>query len=1569
MDKLTNILPRSGHQTSTVLPGLNKNALLAGNPKPQENFVSRQRPEVGNSLVRLTTRQDVQQLQGLGRSARLQGSTGYVVLPYLKRVIAQSAEVGSFDRKAAPISRKSAAEARGKWMANAEKALSTPGGPPETKGLPAGTKGSPATPVPAKTPPLAQREEAWLVAAQSDRNPENTPQPQQAARQAALTREALVTQLRTELAAARAAKPQNDTKIEQCASAAIKACLPEIFSAQTKEAPGVVAAMQKTLVPLMALDARLAAAKTPGYSIDRMLDVVCNFASIRNHDPAHTAQSAADALGELEHSLNGILTAISPPRDGADLDHLVGLSTELDAALFAARVTATANLMLGETVDNKQESKAVPSRRQAQATADATSLVQQQFDLAKTRLRLQNTLRTQGIPQPPGSLHVGHLDTDKVRRQLGRNADKVGLILDAIKIQQEKIKASPEAASLSTAIDETLDRLDNELPAGHQNMVYLAGRLSQLPTRPRAQDHVIDIKDPQDGKYPDDVVIDIKAPPKPAINPADELTLRLVRDGMASNTATAETYKAINQVMAQARPQLDHFDVAIVAGGKDEDKAQRLGDALLRKLLNKRDDPKVSVKTANQTATAHAMKAALGPRLGDCKLSVPAAAISDLQEEIAGLSDELSRLDGLKASARAVLREHGIDSARPGGLRSCIKVREALRCLQQIEMGGDNAPQARTDLDRLCAELRDFIPRTLKSDKFRNSETEPAFTREHLEKLARDPRFAQAVEALIFVRESDAQENGLLLDVANGLNTMGQQLAQRRKDMGEASHAVLRDAVRAAILHVATGSTSLSWFQPADKVKEITALLKDWGVPVETFQPEINALLSESFGPDELNVWLEEASDPVQATSLPQSDGKGLEPTGIESKGTRSAQRNDLASEEDEPPTAEDFGAQNYWPVSPPSTRTSEEARQAILDSIDRLQLSSRVRLTGGYRAALNSGSIKVADSKVGLGGRLVGSKVLSFEIGRGADAYEVVLRDGWDVRAGLSGIHNLGSIPNVPVTGKVEGAWSADGVYNPNGGVMLRFPNDDKGRELVKKTLTVLIDKDPIEPGDLPEGVNVCKFDESRVQGKAGGGARAGVEFNMTEPAGLGKQGVITGTLPAFMASGRLAGAGQYQYTNQQAMSHNGGVRRTFRETTLESTLGVVGTLRTGSRALGGGHSVSGDAIEAGKWAGWTLRDRTKVVLDANGMVIGSTEIDRSVFMPPGGPAMMRRLAPPAFKKLMESLESSTEPARQRLASDINALIKGMKTNQLFSMVSGLDPRVAAAINRKKSEANALRTGMIPSRSGVQAEQRAMQLERQAQAMLDDEGNYFVHRIRVMDQYDNLSSKTYVDLGMLRVSHTDEHMGTTPVADARPTPELSREIHDLGSEVPLAQAGTPPEWTGTRSGIKGPITIPTQLDQQPLSSTNFETKADTGKAMSQERRESDSIYIYPSRENRPITQPAPLSGSSGQIPALVSDAKQSHPASHAGMVRADFALGAVPSNTQLTIGRPNGAGNAQARFVSVSEPHREQNAIWVEGPVDLLPQAECLSIAEGLTGNTSYYLIRLDLHTVNRAT
>ncbi len=90
---------------------------------------------------------------------------------------------------------------------------------------------------------------------------------------------------------------------------------------------------------------------------------------------------------------------------------------------------------------------------------------------------------------------------------------------------------------------------------------------------------------------------------------------------------------------------------------------------------------------------------------------------------------------------------------------------------------------------------------------------------------------------------------------------MDQNLLKRSELMGATASHALRDATRMAILRQLDASGGdPAQFRPAEHAEDIKKRLGSWGVPVNRARPEIDSILSQSFGPDELNLWVREAS-------------------------------------------------------------------------------------------------------------------------------------------------------------------------------------------------------------------------------------------------------------------------------------------------------------------------------------------------------------------------------------------------------------------------------------------------------------------------------------------------------------------------------------------------------------------------------------------------------------------------------------------------------------------------------------------------------------------------------------
>ncbi len=116
----------------------------------------------------------------------------------------------------------------------------------------------------------------------------------------------------------------------------------------------------------------------------------------------------------------------------------------------------------------------------------------------------------------------------------------------------------------------------------------------------------------------------------------------------------------------------------------------------------------------------------------------------------------------------------------------------------------------------------------------------------------------EAAHAIVFLRAGEAAaRQSLHAGIVDAVGAMDEVLDHRIAAMGEGWEP-LRNALRAAVLLQLseTRGATVDNFQPAEHADAIKARLRLWGVPVERVLPEIDMLLSQSFGPEELNEWV-----------------------------------------------------------------------------------------------------------------------------------------------------------------------------------------------------------------------------------------------------------------------------------------------------------------------------------------------------------------------------------------------------------------------------------------------------------------------------------------------------------------------------------------------------------------------------------------------------------------------------------------------------------------------------------------------------------------------------------------
>ena len=532
----------------------------------------------------------------------------------------------------------------------------------------------------------------------------------------------------------------------------------------------------------------------------------------------------------------------------------------------------------------------------------------------------------------------------------------------------------------------------------------------------------------------------------------------LARQGLSS---AQEAQQAFATIHAVAHAMSDHKgaqhladnDLHFLQGRKDDLKAQKLGDGLLRHLAG---DTHISLADARDKEKRRALDAQMQRALAPLQkvVSQQPADIwgklgSSYNEDRQSVHEPLQRLDSInirreqaQATLHAYSQKHGapINTDRPAGYDSCRVLREAIDLWRTTQDG----PRMRA----LCHSLKGFDRNRLHTP-WHGSAT---FTRDDLAQLADDPEFNAAIDAVITLRAPQAERGELTAQIEPALRRMDGALALRQRQLDGPTAQMLRDAIRAAIL-VQMGTTPIHTFRPADHAKQITDTLRGWGIPVDDVRPEIDAALDAPFGPHELERW---------RTDTPQQ--------------------------------ADDTPAQ---------------ALPALLKAIDSIELGTKVRLTRGSRVEVQTGAIALEPTGiVGVNVKGAAGPLTGLEISAAIDGYELTLRRGWDAKGGAEVSARAFQWDGTGV--KLEGTAMLEGSGAQVSGVALRF----KDRSTMKAALQVLLTQSSFSPRDLAMADSIALLDEGKKGLKGGVGSKAVFDPLRMRSGGPGEHGGVAAGL-----------------------------------------------------------------------------------------------------------------------------------------------------------------------------------------------------------------------------------------------------------------------------------------------------------------------------------------------------------------------------------------------------------------------------------------------------------------------
>jgi hypothetical protein len=596
----------------------------------------------------------------------------------------------------------------------------------------------------------------------------------------------------------------------------------------------------------------------------------------------------------------------------------------------------------------------------------------------------------------------------------------------------------------------------------------------------------------------------------------------------------------------------------------------------------------------------------------------------------------------------------------------------------------------------------------------------------------------KASEALSRAPTDSAAQRQATTDVAKAIDALDAVLKERATVMQPATSAALRQAVRAAILMPLDEKRLLHTFRPAEHRVGICKTLATWGVPVELVAPEIDALLAESFGPDELDLWREQAGIARDA------------PVPVPPKGADAPERL--------------------------RTGVPAEVRDRLVDSILKVPVPARarVRVTSGTRVEVQTGRVPIDLAGIfGINTRGSASFLDAMELSYSLDGLELQLRTGQEWKFGVqASAQGTGIVPAsflvAEASASVEG-----GLSTVKEGLSIRVPNDAAGREAMAGILHALVSK---EVPDLSKATTVALLSETKAGLKAGVQGRVGVNAPIRKMPGSTAH--ATSRHLGMSAGARVGLSAGLQGTRQRVENSKFSLQKTEREVALElsASLGASTTIGVPvAPAHDGIHKVSSDLAEASASLTFSVKRQTRTARNEMGEFDNQTEQYASVFLPPvGREAVISRVGGEPLARLMAALERSTSKDEQATLAAVKALMASTGTSETLTLTLRMDREKLDTVNAIAREVQNLKIGTSGRGSTREALERVAALEEKIQQIVDDERNYDITCFDVVPISETTQS-TSVNAHFVKVSKFVETKGTHVASRILVSAELSR--------------------------------------------------------------------------------------------------------------------------------------------------------------------------------------------------
>lgn len=415
------------------------------------------------------------------------------------------------------------------------------------------------------------------------------------------------------------------------------------------------------------------------------------------------------------------------------------------------------------------------------------------------------------------------------------------------------------------------------------------------------------------------------------------------------------------------------------------------------------------------------------------------------------------------------------------------------------------------------------------------------------------------------------------------------------------------------------------------------------------------------------------------------------------------------------------------------------DAGDALVQSLAAPRIGTRFKVVTQKQLQVNTGTWAVEPTlTVGVGARASAGGLASIEVVRPVDAYEIVLATGTEFKAAAD-------VSATPFGTKAFGVKAgAFGNVEAGGqrlaGVTLRHATPASLQATLKRV---------IEAGGEVDYMDLADVDDIMLlrQRRAGAEASMGVVGAFNPGAAEFGWGAAAPAGATVTAGVRAGAGGGVQGGRLQAGGTRGAVVKTDRDTFAKTsaTAAVGGQL---DMHVGDSHRAGVPVAEAGVSASHLVRTKTKQVYGDDGQVKPGTERFRQGPVAGADPMKVaEKLGGPAFVELMKLLKLEAPAAHQAIV----AMLADIRPNEMFSVLSQIDPAVARRASRFRVLANTFRMRQAGALTPARADAAAEYLERIADKLVANPDHYNIVHVGTVSPDERTETDVSVNLGVLQ--------------------------------------------------------------------------------------------------------------------------------------------------------------------------------------------------------------------------